>query len=321
MFPREFPIGLYGVPSPSDIPEIAAAGFSHILPASDELVEQKALAKAAATASIAFVAIPPSPPTSDYMAAIRPVSAWYLSDEPDVNHVSPGDIQRQAEEIRRRAPASKIVLVVGNGIRAADFSKSVDAVLVDWYPVPHLPLSSLGDQITSARLSGPGKPIIAVLQAMDWRDYQQRDPHKPRVGRFPTLLEMRFMAYQAIVRGAAGVYFFEFRKRSTPGKTLLDSPEQWQALRRISLELRTLKSFLESGEGEPLKLEGLEGMRWLRSRREIVVLVNPGPGPQRLPERFLGPRFKAVFENRINPREALPAGLLDANRAIVLVGG
>lgn len=293
----EFHIGLYNLTVPDAAEEVAAAGFTHVLTA------DPVIANAALSHGLSVVGIPPG--ESQRRSEASPVAAWYIADEPEINRQSREDIARIAAAMRRWDPGTPLTLVVGDARYARVYAPSVDVLMVDWYPVPHLPLGSVGDQVTMAVSQAGGKPIWAVLQAMDWKDYPQRDPKKPRIGRFPTHAELRFMTYHAVLRGASGVYYFEFQRRSVPGKSLLDYPERWQALKRVVGELSTFKAFFAVGPGESMPLTGLEGRRWQAGGRSLAVLLNPTPSEVAIPKEFLEGPWKAFASSPIDAERSL----------------
>jgi len=294
----EFHIGLYNLTVPHASKEVSAAGFTHIL--SDD----PAVTEAARRHGLKIVGIP-RPTESRRSTSAPSVAAWYIADEPEINRQSPGDIARIAAAVRSWDPGAPLTLVVGDARHARVYAPWVDVLMVDWYPIPHLPLGSVGDQVSTAVSQAGGKPVWAVLQAMDWRDYPQRDPNKPRIGRFPTHTELRFMTFQAMLRGASGVYYFEFQRRSVPGKTLLDYPERWQALKRVVGELSALKAFFAAGPGETMAVTGLEGRRWQDGSRTLVVLLNSSPSPAAIPKEFLGEPWQALANSPLNPGREL----------------
>lgn len=310
----EFPIGLYNVPTPPAAAAAAAAGFTHVLAAEGDA------ASAARRRGLKVIGFPDAAPGSPSAPGPSPVAAWYISDEPEVNRQTPADVARIAQQVRSREPGTPLVLVVGDGRRAGDYAASVDALMVDWYPVPHLPLTGVGEHVSAAVSQAAGKPVWAVVQAMDWRDYPQRDPKKPRVGRFPTLTELRFMAFHAVIRGAGGVFFFEMQRRSVPGETLLDYPERWQALETVAMELRALKPFFESGAGEALTAPGLEGRAWSLRGRRLVILVNPGAKAGLLPPTYRDAAWRVLFKPSLWADRAFPSGRLPGFGIAVLVG-
>lgn len=306
----EFPIGLYNVDA-SLAPAVAAAGFTHILP----MESNKTSFLAAERLGLQVVGIP----GEENYSGIDALAAWYIADEPEVNGQSPMEIARVAERVRKRDPGRPLVLVVGDGRHAGEYASSVDVMMVDWYPVPHLPLTSLGEHISWAIMQSSGKPVWAVVQAMDWRDYPQRDPKKPRIGRFPSIAELRFMTFHAVVRGASGVFFFEMLRRSVPGHTLINYPERWQIISRVASELRELKPFFEAGPAQALAAPSLEGCIWTLKDRRLALLVNPNAQPAPLPDVYRGTEWSAVFQSDPSVERAFPGLRLPAYGTAVLV--
>lgn len=313
----DFPVGLYGVPADAPLAAIAEAGFTTIIATDTTARSQLEFARRARAVGLEFIAHPNSGVRLAAPAMDWPVSAWYLADEPEIWNQSPEQIDALADEWRKWDPKRPIVIVVGDGKFAHRYAPHVDELWVDWYPVPHLPLETVGREITVAIASAAAKPVMAVIQAMDWRDYPQRDPAKQRVGRFPAFREMRFMAYHAAIRGARGLYFFEFRKRGSPGISLMDAPEHWLAVRVLARELSTLRPYL-SRPGTYFEEYGIEGRSWALGSKEIVVLLNPGSSPAPIPQRFLTATCRALFETRMAPKDVFPDGTLPPKRVLAL---
>lgn len=306
----EFHIGLYNLTVPIASEEVAAAGFTHVLSGDPDVTE------AARRHGLKIVGIP-RPTESKRSTSASAVAAWYIADEPEINRQSPEDIARIAAAVRRWDPGTPLTLVVGDARYSRLYAPSVDALMVDWYPVPHLPLGSVGDQVSMAVSQAGGKPVWAVLQAMDWKDYPQRDPQKPRIGRFPTHEELRFMTYHAVLRGASGVYYFEFQRRSVPGKSLLDYPERWQTLKSVVKELSVLKTFFAPDPGERLPFDVLEGRRWQKGGKGLAVLLNPTSTPIPLPKEFLEGPWQALFSVSLDPERAFGTALAPWNVAVL----
>ena len=182
--------------------------------------------------------------------------------------------------------------------------------MVDWYPVPHLKLDSVADQADAAVRALPaGKPLWMVLQAFDWMEEPQRDPSKPRIGRFPTHAEIRLMSYLSILHGAKGLFYFRLQRSG--GGTLLDEPELWQAVSRVTRELKSLQPILEGGAAVPLPFppnpDSVEARAWrYRGRTYVIVLNRKDDISQRIPEELLNPRWRPLFEPRRDPKDLLP---------------
>lgn len=131
----------------------------------------------------------------------------------------------------------------------AAFNKAADIVGCDIYPVPangkvghsdlsNRNLSSVGDYTLRMGQAAPGKPVWMVLQGFGWGDIQPDRPEAERKElRRPILSETRFMAYDAIVRGARGILYWGSHSVEK------DSPFYGELLTFVS-ELRDLQPAL-----------------------------------------------------------------------------
>lgn len=292
---KRFPIGIYGVASAGDLPAIKDAGFDSFAPDAPKAE----LAGLARKLGLRMLANPASlfagPAPRNW-----PIEAWYLADEPDVNGISPERLADLSRQARAWDPVRAQAFVVGEGSQTARYGGLADIVMLDWYPVPHLKLDSVADQIDLAYSSmPPGKPLWMVVQAFDWRREPQSDPKKPRVGRFPTHAEIRFMSYLALVHGARGLFYFQLHG--------LDQPELWLAVSRVSREIKALQPILERGReikpgvsGE----DGFESKAWSYRGRTYLAVVNRRNAPVLMPAELLE-TWRPLFESRRDPRDLL----------------
>ena len=92
----------------------------------------------------------------------------------------------------------------------------------DHTDLPNKDISVVGDVTRKMVTAAGGKPVWMTLQ-IAWSGVIQNRPHAGIVPRFPTLLEERFMVYQAIVAGARGLAFFggQFTQVMRPRDALL----------------------------------------------------------------------------------------------------
>jgi hypothetical protein len=101
----------------------------------------------------------------------------------------------------------------------ARFGLAADVVGCDIYPVPATgaaghsdladrTLSSVGAYTDRMQASAPGKPVWMVLQGFGWNDIRAEDAPDDPKRRRPKPEESRFMAYDAIVRGARGLLYW-----------------------------------------------------------------------------------------------------------------
>jgi hypothetical protein len=97
------------------------------------------------------------------------------------------------------------------------YRPAFDVTGADIYPVGYPPgthsdlpnndISVVGDVTRKMLQAAGGKPVWTTLQ-IAWSGILPRDQAPDLVPRFPGLLQERFMAYQAIVAGARGLFFF-----------------------------------------------------------------------------------------------------------------
>ncbi|HDP35564.1 MAG TPA: hypothetical protein ENN29_10695 [Candidatus Hydrogenedentes bacterium] len=133
----------------------------------------------------------------------------------------------------------------------AMFNQGADIVGCDIYPIPFTPkvghsdlaersLAAVGAYTRRMQQAAPGKPVWMVLQGFGWGDIQpERSEAERRELRRPTYEESRFMAYDAIARGARGILYWgtaSIEKDST----------LWQDLMRLAAELRALQPVLSA---------------------------------------------------------------------------
>ena len=154
------------------------------------------------------------------------------------------------------------------------YMDSIDITGCDYYPVKTEPydLQTIGRVTERWSKIGRGKPVWMVLQAFSWHT-----AHKTRGRRYPTFTESRFMAYDAIARGARGILYW--------GSSMIDSPEFRTALLAVTAELGALNEFLVASEEGDVRVTLIDeihdapgrGVRAVMRRRGdawMVLLVN-----------------------------------------------
>ena len=304
---HHFPIGIYDATDPKRFEELHAIGFDTIVAAAPSARKFTDLVSKANAAGLSLVA--PRPPDLTKAPNTQfSITAWHLQDEPDLLGMSAQDLQVLSRKMRAWDTSRPQTFVIGQGSAAQKYASIGDIVMLDWYPVPHMKLDSVADQIDTARMYLPaGKPLWFVVQAFDWRDFPQRRAGVPRVGRFPDRFEIRFMSYAAILHGATGLFYYTLARPE--GKTLFDYPELLQALAGVVSEIKNLQPMLESGNPAVLPFtvrEGLEAKLWRWHGRDYLVLINrTANSATQVPEQVLRPEWRPLFEVHRDIRDLL----------------
>ena len=246
-----YPIGIYGMDHTNDFAVVKAAGFNIITgPPSREFLDAaqanglKVLASPGTTAGPDFDA-------TRARAAIKAVGghpalwAWYLVDEPDLNLISPEQVRQAQGLVKSLCSAKRTALVIYKGDNARDYANIADVTMIDRYPIPWLPLANFGQHVQMARLAlPPGKPLVAVIQAFDWNiDLADLPDEKNTSMRSPTHAELRCMTYEALARGANGLFYFAY---DTGAWKMRDQPETWNALKSVVAEVNARLPLFEA---------------------------------------------------------------------------
>jgi hypothetical protein len=234
--PSLFPLGIYGIQNKNDLAIVRSAGFN--------LVTGPARADFLAAAQTLGLKVLASPDTSagtnfNATAARRAVTtfdahpalwAWYLVDEPDLALVSPEDVTR-AHRFLKSIPAHKpTALVLFNAPNALYYAHLSDIMMIDRYPIPWLPLANFGQHVRQTRLAlGQKKPLIAVIQAFDWRYYPELLPGEENL-RPPNSVELRCMTYLALALRANGLFYYAFNDGRW---NMIEHPDTWRSLTNL----------------------------------------------------------------------------------------
>ncbi len=130
-------------------------------------------------------------------------------------------MQNGYQMLRQWDPAHPVWInhAAGNSLEElACFGRAADIVGCDIYPVmPYVTrpvdvsrrlLGSIGQCTIRMQASAPRKPVWMVLQGFSWGEVDDLFERRPGQGQAPTFEESRFMAYEAIVRGARGVLYW-----------------------------------------------------------------------------------------------------------------
>ncbi|MEK7234383.1 MAG: hypothetical protein AAB268_11245 [Elusimicrobiota bacterium] len=306
---ERFPIGMFGVRQVAEVDALAKEGFDTFMAeAGTETV--KAMAARARRHGMRLMAHPGAFREAGAAPSDLPIDAWYAYDEPDIVGLSSAALAAEIAVVKSWDPRTPVTFVIGQGSPAKKYSGIGDALMLDWYPVPHHPVGSVGDEIDKAYWYTGGRPLWFLVQSFDWRDWPQRDGKKPRVGRFPDHIELRLMSYMAVVHGAKGLFYYTLKRGD--GSSLLDWPELWQATARMAREMRAMQPIWSANRRVPLPFQpqpgGIEAACWRWHWRDYLVLVNRHADKQlKVPAHLLDRSWRPLFEMRRDPKELLKA--------------
>lgn len=305
-----FPLCMYSVNDPKDIRTLKKAGFTCLqtYKTDPELLAQ--LAQQAQKYGLQVVFYPNKIIGSAYEQQARtwPVLAWYLVDEPDVNHWSRERVAQAHQQAKDIFPNHQNAFVIGQGKTDIPFYDLADILMVDWYPIPHLALSSLGDNVRWAKegqktYGAAHKPLWAVVQSFDWKQFKQYRPDNERIGRFPTQEELRFMVYDAVLNGADGIFYFTFNYEKQPLPHI--KPELWARVHNVNKELAKLLPVLEKGKIIPCPVDTaypLVVQTRIYKNHRYTILANRSDKPVSTPPSFLTKTYKPLFGTSKTPQ-------------------
>ena len=177
------------------------------------------------------------------------ILAWYLNDE------RPKELMPKFVDYYKQAwtndPAHPSFIVIYNLSEIKYFPSTTDIMGVDRYPIPMDPITTITQEMKIAKEAVKGhKPVFAVVQAFGWYQYNDAFPDRGRIpteedlkaGRIPTGEETKNMAYQAIVNGANGLFFYCYYDL----RVLPQYPKYWAELKSIAGELKVLSPIILS---------------------------------------------------------------------------
>jgi hypothetical protein len=148
------------------------------------------------------------------------LGAWKGVDEPAWGGVAADGLVRARTKLRTVDPDHPVVITqapLGTAASLTPYRPAFDITGADIYPIAYPPgqhsdlpnkdISVVGDVTTKMVTAAGGKPVWMTLQ-IAWSGITPSQQHPGIVPRFPTLHDERFMAYQAVGRGARGLVFF-----------------------------------------------------------------------------------------------------------------
>jgi len=149
----------------------------------------------------------------------------YAADEPELSGISPLGLYSFQGTLRRMFPGTPTAAALVRAQLLPYYQHCADWFLIDPYPVPHQPLTWMSDSLEAARDVRDAHRVMAVVQAFGGKDTAEQG-----WDRFPTLEEMRTLAFLGLVHGARGLFFYHYPSASA-------SEEQWGIVKRVVRDL------------------------------------------------------------------------------------
>ena len=98
-------------------------------------------------------------------------------------------------------------------------------------------ISQVGEYVDKMRrVTGPDRPLLMVLQAFAWEALRDKDQDESKV-LYPTYEQSRFMAFQAIIKGANGIVYWGSHHLPQPS-------DAWTGIKRVTREIADLGTIL-----------------------------------------------------------------------------
>jgi hypothetical protein len=163
--------------------------------------------------------------------------AWYISDEPTGNSVSPETLEEIYRVVKQTDPWHPVSIVfMAPYLSAKRYADAVDIVMADPYPVPDLPVSMVGEVTANLKKEFRfKKPVWIVPQAFGGGEHWSREP---------SIQEIRSMTYQSIINGATGIQYFVRQGLNSFPKSV----STWNECGRMAMEIAELTPWLLSAE-------------------------------------------------------------------------
>jgi hypothetical protein len=219
--------------------------------------------------------------------------AWYISDEPNGNKISPLQLEEIYRTVKKTDPWHPVsVVFTAPYLSSKEYADALDIVMADPYPVPAGSVLQVGDITSQLSSEYEGKkPVWIVPQAFGGGEWW---------GREPTIQEMRSMTYQAIVNGARGIqYFIRHGLNSFP-----KSVSAWNECGRMAMEIAEITPWLASDE-KTIPVRAYSGNVLVSSalykEQLLIIAVNKLNSPQKIDISISGSTSgpaRVLFENR-----------------------
>lgn len=219
---------------------------------------------------------------------IGSIVSWMIADEPEYHETYSHQGLEEIHDVLVKLDPYRPTAICNNTSRGIDLYGDIpDILMVD----PYLdfrqdgsvrPMRYVGEMVQTARARVKDeKPVWVILQAFAMR---------PKGGRTPTIQEERCMAFQALVNGAKGIFFYAMRCGHMKYYWTQD-PLFWEQMKILIRELNYLTPALLSRDHMNIVVDD-ESIQWLARRTKdhlYLLVVNPTSDAKTVRFRFQEP--------------------------------
>ena len=212
----------------------------------------------------------------DWFKAHPALLDWYIADEPELQ-IASSKVRQAAELVARLDAYHPHSAAFCQSRAVSEYWPFVDVLMPDMYPFPSQPLHRVGAAgRDSIRRCGGKRTCWLIVQSCQLKATYLGN----RRGR-PNYEEMRCMAWQALVAGVNGLYFYNWNGHRVPAE---ERPVLRQDLGRVVGEIAPLIPALlaERGTGD-FEVEAASGTPEWTCRRTAAAThlfaVNPSREP------------------------------------------
>lgn len=165
--------------------------------------------------------------------------SWYIADEPEYHSVTPAHLEAAYKLVKKLDPYHPITVCIARLSEMPKFLSAMDIIMSDSYPIPHMPVTHVGDSMDRAHQgTSNAMPVWVIPQVFGGGEFWYREP---------TAREVRVMTYLALIHGATGIQSFVRRPPiGNPG-----SPVVWSECRTLAMETSQIAPAIVSQEKAP----------------------------------------------------------------------
>ena len=215
--------------------------------------------------------------------------AYYIADEPEYGKVPPEDYVKGYEIIKEIDPHHPVIMLNNRFSAIAEYVAACDLLMPDPYPGfyqvdgPMRSLTTQGKTVLECLRHKPTRPWFTP-QFHNGLCYGNRNRERGDIiGRAPTLVELRFELYSAVVHGARGIIGWPFE---AAGWSVRDAPEYLRGLKAVVAEMAALGPAMTSTDVKPVQVRDsgvtVKAMVSNHDGHQTIIAINDSAKPSKV---------------------------------------